>query len=223
MLRERQLAYQVQAAASEVPSATWRRESVSEGRGNQLLERRGLPPLSLKVPLVATGVGAEEAAVFVGIVALGCPNKPVLRQAAVAHPVVAAAAATLAAAEVAAQQPRRTTLSPAQEQQRRVKRSRLAAPPCVRPLVQPPPAVVPHMAGHLIAPQACASSPRVIALEPLATSHSHGSAAATATATAHGAVGIGPSVSPGWWRKIRSILSPANSAVQQQPDIVYAC
>lgn len=63
-LRVRQLDFQIKAVQRE-GAAAWRAASVAGARPCELLQRRGRPALSVKLPLTASGVNAAESAQYV--------------------------------------------------------------------------------------------------------------------------------------------------------------
>ena len=72
MLRERQLAYQLKAAAFQ-SARCWRQQSVAAELDSELLRRRGCPQLPpVRLPLTAAGVGVREKAVCVGSFSVTC-------------------------------------------------------------------------------------------------------------------------------------------------------
>ncbi len=228
MLRERQLAFQCAAVARE-GGAAWRQHSFSAGRSNELLARRGLPQLSVAVPLTRGGVDANESAVFV---------RSLVQSAAPA--VVSAAAAAKAAAAAPQQrllQPAQTTparhssssrassrpplvatCTPPQLLEQPAKRSRVTAspPPLQRQQhVQAPPrtacpglAVRAAPAGaasaqltHLIARSLSEqTAPVVISMPPSSASSCRSMAASPAAAAG------------GWLSRLRGMLTPQSRA-----------
>ena len=72
MLRNHQLSYQIKAAVVRGPS-TWRWESVSAGRSNELLQKRNRQALSVGVPHASTGIEAGDMVVFVPAASEACP------------------------------------------------------------------------------------------------------------------------------------------------------
>lgn len=110
-LRARQLEFQIKAVQREGPAA-WRAASVAS-RPCHLLQRRGLPALSVKLPLTASGVNAAESAQYVRTVELRGAQPAKLQPAAAGSPPAVA----------------RPPLFTPPQPQPLVKRSRLAATP----------------------------------------------------------------------------------------------
>ena len=193
MLRECQLDFSIQCAKMEGPAA-WRRSSVAGNAANELLQRRALPALSVKLPLTpGSGLQPGDAVVYVRALqpagAFAKPPRPAKAPAA--------AAASLAAPTLERQD------TPPQLREQPAKRSRVCGEAAALPPVQLARAAS-APAGHLIAPGRSAT-PVVISMPPSAAS----SRSQSATSTPQTAPTAADSPLVALMRRVKGMLSPA--------------
>ena len=231
MVRERQLAYQIHAAALQGPAA-WRMPAAAAAAApSPLLARRGLPALCISVPQAATGIDAADTAVYVRSISVALPRAPCSSGSPPPPPAPVCKPAPVAVALA----PLQRLATPPTRHEQPAKRSRLATPgSAVRAPPQP-------ATGHLIAPAAscsccsastCSSSgrpplprppaPLVLPMPPVPSSdHSCCSLPSAAPLSAARAPAAAyPSSSPltQWLQRIKSMLSPRS----QHHTPVYA-
>ena len=202
MPRDRQLAYNIKSTASEGPSA-WRQHSVAGDAPNDLLQRRGLPPLSLQVPLAAGyGIKYGERAMYVRTI--DQPLPPSLQPAARAKPGADIAMAAAGQASPSAAALHTPTL-------------RFATPPRLgeqaskRRLLAPGAAAVARAAGasgHLIA---TARSPSPVVIAVLSAAPSTCSSMSVTPHTAASSISSSAAGSPlvALFYRVKDLLSPA--------------
>ncbi|EFN53532.1 hypothetical protein CHLNCDRAFT_136637 [Chlorella variabilis] len=187
MLRERQLAYNINAAVSQGP-ASWRRQSVAKGRACELLQRRGLPPLSVRVPQTLCNIRPGETAVYVRAVQRAAWQQAP-KPAVPAAPRMAAAAAAADTAALA-QAPLHCQDTPLQLLEQPAKRSRLSTDEHTpRP-------------GHLIARSSAgmAGSARLVAAVPRSAASSRSQSTAGSPCMAGSPLGA-------LFRRMRGMMS----------------
>ncbi|PRW57457.1 hypothetical protein C2E21_4080 [Chlorella sorokiniana] len=223
MIRERQLAFQIRAVAAEGPAAWRTPANPAAAAPSALLQRRGLRPLAVLVPHTATGIDANDTAVYVRSINVMCWRP--------ATAALAAPCPLAAPCRPAPPAPLQRLATPPTLEEQPAKRSRLISPPRPVPGMAAL-AAAPRAAGHLIAPDmrsqagscsACssassarycpsscppASAPVVLAMPPLAHTscpprqHQHSSSGSPLIA---------------WLQKIKHMLSPRS----QQHTPVY--